>query len=38
MDHGAQARHFSHTRVQMDRELGVYPRKLGKIDNAEQEP
>lgn len=29
--------HLSHTHVQMARELGLNPRKLGKIDNHEQE-
>jgi hypothetical protein len=29
--------HLSHTHVQMARELDLNPRKLGKIDNHEQE-
>lgn len=31
-------RHLSHTQVQMARELGMNPEKLGKLDNQEQEP
>lgn len=35
----ARKRHrLSHAHVQMARELGLNPRKLGKIDNARQEP
>lgn len=30
--------HLSHAHVQMARELGMSPRKLGKHDNADQEP
>ena len=30
--------HLSHAHVQMARELGVNPKKLGKLDNQEQEP
>ena len=30
--------HLSHTHVQMARELGMNPKALGKIDNADQEP
>jgi hypothetical protein len=30
--------HLSHAVVQMARELGLNPRKLGKIDHHEQEP
>jgi hypothetical protein len=30
--------HLSHAHVQMARELGMNPRKLGKIDNHRQEP
>lgn len=29
---------LSHTHMQMARELGMNPRKLGKIDNHDQEP
>jgi hypothetical protein len=29
--------HLSHAHVQMARELGVNPRKLGKLDNHDQE-
>jgi len=31
-------RHLSHAHVQMARELGMNPRKFGKIDNHRQEP
>src|SRR5256884_9604844 len=31
-------RHLSHSQVQMARELGLNPKKLGKIDNHRQEP
>jgi len=31
-------RGLSHAHVQMARELGMNPKKLGKIDNADQEP
>ena len=35
----ARARHrLSHAHVQMARELGLNPAKLGKIDNHRQEP
>jgi hypothetical protein len=30
--------HLSHAHVQMAGELGMNPRKLGKIDNHDQEP
>jgi hypothetical protein len=30
--------HLSHVQVQMARELGVNPKKLGKRDNQDQEP
>jgi len=30
--------HLSHTQVQMARELGMNPKKLGKIANHRQEP
>lgn len=30
--------HLSHAHVQMARELGLNPKKLGKIDNDDQEP
>jgi hypothetical protein len=30
--------HLSHAQVQMARELGMNPRKLGKLDNHNQEP
>jgi hypothetical protein len=30
-------RHLSHSQVQMGRELGLNPAKLGKIDNHKQE-
>ena len=30
--------HLSHAQVQMARELGMNPKKLGKIDNHQQEP
>jgi hypothetical protein len=30
--------HLSHTQVQMARELGMNPAKLGKLDNHKQEP
>ncbi len=33
-----QRHHLSHAHVQMARELGMNPRKLGKLDNADQEP
>jgi hypothetical protein len=29
---------LSHAQVQMARELGMNPKKLGKLDNADQEP
>jgi hypothetical protein len=31
-------RHLSHSQVQMARELGLNPAKLGRIDNHKQEP
>jgi hypothetical protein len=31
-------RHLSHSQVQMARELGLNPVKLGRIDNHKQEP
>jgi hypothetical protein len=35
----ARKRHrLSHEQVQMARELGLNPRKLGKLDNHRQEP
>lgn len=35
----ARRRHnLSHAHVQMARELGMNPKKLGKIDNSDQEP
>jgi hypothetical protein len=35
----ARKRHkLSHAHVQMARELGLNPRKLGKLDNHDQEP
>jgi hypothetical protein len=30
--------HLSHAHVQMARELGFNPKKLGKLDNHEQKP
>jgi hypothetical protein len=30
--------HLSHAQVQMARELGLNPKKLGKMDNHHQEP
>ena len=33
-----QRHHLSHAHVQMARELGMNPKKLGKIDNHRQEP
>jgi hypothetical protein len=30
--------HLSHVHVQMARELGMNPQKLGKLDNDDQEP
>ena len=30
--------HLSHAHVQMARELGLNPKKLGKLDNHDQEP
>ncbi len=36
---GARKRHhLSHAQVQMVRELGMNPTKLGKLDNHKQEP
>ena len=35
----ARKRHrLSHTRIQMARELGMNPSRLGKLDNRDQEP
>jgi len=35
----ARKRHYlSHAHMQMARELGMNPKTLGKIDNADQEP
>src|SRR2546425_12066614 len=31
-------RHLSHSQIQMARELGMNPAKLGKIDNHKQQP
>lgn len=33
-----QRHHLSHAQVQMARELGMNPAKLGKLDNHKQEP
>ena len=33
-----QRHHLSHAEVQMARELGLNPAKLGKLDNRDQEP
>jgi hypothetical protein len=33
-----QRHHLSHAHVQMARELGLKPKKLGKLDTYEQEP
>jgi len=30
--------HLSHAQIQMARELGMHPKKFGKISNHEQEP
>ncbi len=30
--------HLSHAHIQMARELGMNPKKFGKIDNSDQEP
>jgi hypothetical protein len=30
--------HLSHAHIQMARELGMNPKKLGKLDNADQQP
>jgi hypothetical protein len=30
--------HLSHAQVQMAREIGLNPKKLGKIDNHKQQP
>src|ERR1700741_1488523 len=41
MQRGIDARgkfHLSHVQVQMARELGMNPRKLGGLDNHRQEP
>ena len=34
----ARRHHLSHAHVQMARELGMNPKKLGKLDNHDQEP
>ena len=35
----ARKRHgLSHAQIQMARDLGMNPKKLGKLDNADQEP
>jgi hypothetical protein len=35
----ARKRHYlSHVQIQMARELGMNPKKLGKLDNHNQEP
>jgi hypothetical protein len=36
--HARRRHHLSHAQVQMARELGMSPMKLGKLDNHEQEP
>lgn len=30
--------HLTHAQIQMARELGMNPKKLGKLDNRDQEP
>ena len=35
--HARKRYHLSHVQVQMARELGMNPVKLGKLDNHEQE-
>src|SRR5437588_12470610 len=37
-DEARKRHHLSHTQAQMARELGMNPKKLGKIDNHKQEP
>ena len=37
VDRSPQTPHRSHADVQMARELGMNPRKLGKLDNHDQE-
>jgi hypothetical protein len=37
-DEARRRHHLSHAQAQMARELGMNPRKLGKIDNHKQEP
>ncbi|MCY4377091.1 MAG: hypothetical protein OXC31_25315 [Spirochaetaceae bacterium] len=36
--HARKRHHLSHAHVQMARELGMNPRKLGGLDNYDQEP
>src|SRR5260370_38198962 len=36
--HTRRRHHLSHAQVQMARELGMSPMKLGKLDNHDQEP
>ena len=36
--HARKRHHLSHAQVQMARELGMNPTKLGSIDNHRQEP
>lgn len=36
--HARERHRLSHVQVQMARELGLKPEKLGKIDNHRQEP
>ena len=38
MDRARKRHHLSHAQVQMARELGMNPAKLGKLDNHKQEP
>jgi hypothetical protein len=38
VDRRATAYHLSDTQIQMARELGMNPEKLGKLDNHDQEP
>jgi hypothetical protein len=38
LDRRAAPFHLSHEHVQMARELGMNPKKLGKLDNHDQEP
>lgn len=37
-DDARKRHHLSHVQVQMARELGMNPAKLGKMDNHKQEP